>query len=267
MDRRATTGLVILLLLGAIGGLHASAQTLTVENAPFAPGDHGVATGADFIDAVGAFRFSAAGGSVDLTGLTLTVSGNGDWLNDLDPASGVSLWWDNGDGAFDELTDTEIHSGPPATPTVAVTLVSPVAIANGDSIDIWVVLRILAAAGASLPEYFGVDIAAAGDVLTAPPTTVIIGVPAPASSTLGIVVYEVISIDPLVGWDRMPITITGSGFTLPVTLTIGGVGAPGSPVTNATGTEITGLETPKAEGVMVLDTGLLGPVVTPFVFD
>ena len=261
-------------VLGAfVSATGLGAQTLTVSNSPFAPDDHGVATGSDFIDAVAAFRFSAAGGNVDLTGLTLTVSGNGDWLNDLDPATGVSLWLDDGDGVFDELADTEIHAGPPSTPTVAMTLASPVAIADGSAVDFWVALRVLAAAGSSLPEYFGVEIASTADVQTSPTVVVSFGTPGPVSNALGVIVYFVSTFEPLSGWGNDPITITGSGFTLPLTVSIGGKLATGTPVIDPTGTTVTGLVAPQfvppeKDRVVpiVISTGLLGPVTAPHTY-
>ncbi len=117
--------------------------------------------------------------------------------------------------------------------------------------DLWVVLNVLASAGASPSETFSSQIAAPADVnsLTGG-GQVLFGTAAPTAATLKVITYAFTSFTPVTSLPAGggAITITGSGFALPVTVTIGGVNCGGGAVVNAAGTQITGLTVPAGAG-------------------
>ena len=238
---------------------------LTVNAGPANPGTQTREQGATgFQVMVGNYRFTSSNADFVISGFVLSTSGNGNWAGNLDGTTGVQVYRDDGNGTF-EVTDTLVFSGAGSTPSVNCTFTANQTIPMGTNVDFWVVYNVLATAGGSPAEVFDSQIAAAGSVQAV--TTggmVAIGTVAPTSATLRVVTYALTSITPTASLPAggAAITITGSGFALPVTLTIGGVNCPGVAVVNAGGTQITGLNVPTGSGqnlAIVLNTNNLGP--------
>ncbi len=213
------------------------------------------------------FAFTASNNPSVLNGITLTTSGTGTWNVDV-PA--VEIYQDDGNGVYD-VADTLIFTGAGATPTIACTFTSAVNIANGATVSIWVRLGFSATAGASVPETFAVSIANAADV-SVTGATALLGTPAPTSNNTSVVMFFVTTFAPAFDMQTggAAITITGSGFLSPVTLTIGGAVCPGTAVIGAGGTQITGLTVPPGTGtnkVIVLSNGALGAKTLTQTFD
>ncbi|MBK9973678.1 MAG: IPT/TIG domain-containing protein [Planctomycetes bacterium] len=205
---------------------------------------------AGFTVMVGQFRLSASNANFTVAGFTLSTSGNGNWAANLDAATGVQVWRDDGDGSFN-ATDTQLFAGAGATPSVSCVFGSNLTINMNTNEDLWVVLNVLASAGASPSETFSSQIAAPADVnsLTGG-GQVLFGTAAPTAATLKVITYAFTSFTPVTSLPAGggAITITGSGFALPVTVTIGGVNCGGGAVVNAAGTQITGLTVPAGAG-------------------
>ena len=213
------------------------------------------------------FAFTASNNPSVLNGITLTTSGTGTWNVDV---PSVEIYQDDGNGVYD-VADTLIFTGAGATPTIACTFTSAVNIANGATVSIWVRLGFSATAGASVPETFAVSIANAADI-SVTGATALLGTPAPTSNTTSVVMFFVTTFVPAFDMQTggAAITITGSGFLSPVTLTIGGAVCPGTAVIGAGGTQITGLTVPPGTGankVIVLSNGALGAKTLTQTFD
>jgi hypothetical protein len=136
--------------------------------------------------------------------------------------------------------------------------------------DIWVRANLLASAGAgaSTPQTYSVTVAQASDVSAN--TGVIIGTPPPNGAVLSVVDFFVTSVDPLT--DALAggkiLTITGSGFTSPFTVTIGGVVCPGTPAISPT--QVTGIQVPQGSGTalpIVVSSGTFAPLTLTQTFD
>lgn len=197
------------------------------------------------------FRFSAMNGDFEVAGINLSTGGGGDWVNNLDAASGVELYHDDGDGTFDDTSDILLFSGPGNTPSMSAAFVSNLVVNSGESEDVWMALNFTSTAGGSPSEQFEAGIAAAGDVLTAvAPGNVSLGTPHPESGTIDIVFFQVTSFSPLSGAESggASITIDGSGFGPSPSVWIDGILCPGSPVVNTGGNQITGLVVPPGTG-------------------
>ncbi len=220
-------------------------------------------TGADFTVLVGQFRMTSSNADFVISGFTLSTSGGGNWAGNLNSATGVQVWRDDGNGSFD-AGDTQVFAGAGATPVVSCVFAANQTIAMNTSVDFWVVYDVLASAGGSPAEVFNAGIAAATDVQAITAGTVAIGTVPPNAAGLRVVTYALTGITPTASLPGggAAITITGSGFGLPVTLTIGGVNCPGVATVNAAGTQITGLTVPAGSGQnlpIVLTTNNLGP--------
>ncbi|MBX3475613.1 MAG: hypothetical protein KF754_14650 [Planctomycetes bacterium] len=248
----ATSALVIDVATLTVNAGPANPTTITVEQ-----------TAAAFQRMIGQFRFTASNDDFVVTGLTLTLGGNGDWVNNLNATSGVELYRDNGNGTFDG-TDTLVFSGAGGVGTVVAAFSASQTVNMGTSMDLWLVLNVLATAGGSPAEVFNAQIASGAAVSTTTSGNVLIGTVAPVSADLRVVTFSVTNFTPLLALPAggTAITITGTGFALPVTLTINGVICPGTPSVNAGGTQITGLLVPVGSGTnlpIVLNTNNLGP--------
>jgi len=162
------------------------------------------------------------------------------------------------------VTDTLIFSGAGATPSVSCNFTANQTFTMNTDTDLWVVYNVLATAGASPAEIFDSGIATAGDIQAVTGGgTITLGTVPPTSASLRVVIYALTSITPTASLPAggAAITITGSGFALPVTLTIGGINCTGTAVVNAGGTQITGLNVPAGSGqnlAIVLTTNNLG---------
>lgn len=269
--------LFVVALTAAVSGGVLSAQPLTVSNAPFAPAENGHAGGADFIKPIAAFRFAADGGDVSVDGLFLTVGGTGDWLNDLDPATGVSVWIDDGDGVFDDTADVEIASAAPASPWISVAFASPVVAPDKTAVDLWIALRVLSTAGVTLPSSFTVEIAGAIDVATSTPgATVVFGSALPRGETFTVADFYVTSMTPMGSKRGAPITLTGNGFVHPITVKLDGIEVDGVAAISPDHTTVTGLVVPNiftnlkdTDMIVTIETGIPGVVTlpSPFIYD
>ncbi|MBK8207900.1 MAG: hypothetical protein IPK87_14080 [Planctomycetes bacterium] len=244
---------------GVTVGLPGSASTalvidvssLTVANGPAVstPATHLAGTAASYV--LARWRLSASNSNVDVNAVTITTGGTGNWTSDVDGTSGVAVWQDDGDGVFSAATDTLLYQGAGAGSVIA-TFTSTLSVANSGSEDLWVRVSVTTTAGAGVaaaPETFTLGIQNASDVSATGGVTVLLSTPAPNSVTLGAIEFNVTSFDPLADLPAggKPITITGSGLMSPLTVTIGGVVCPGTPVITG-GTQVTGLFVPPGGG-------------------
>jgi hypothetical protein len=247
-----------------------NAAVLSVANAPTAPVAQMIQGGAAFSHNLGLFRFVATNNTVTINAITLTTSGTGNWATDL-AAAGVELYVDNGNGAFDVGLDTLVFSGAGVAGSMPCTLTSAVVVSNGGTKDIWLRLNLVATAGASIPETFIASIANTTDV-NATGGTVAFGSPVPTTDALSVIIFFVTTFAPPfdVQTGGAAITITGSGFLSPITVTIGGAVCGGTAVIGASGTQITGLTVPPGTGTgktIILTDGALGPLTLTQKFD
>lgn len=239
------------------------AAALTTRNSASAPAAATVEGGTAQGLSLAFFEFTATNNNVTVNGITLTTAGSGDWTTDLAAANGVEVYQDNGNNVFDGApTDTLVFSGAGANGTLTCNFTTPINVPNNGSRSIWVRVNLLASAGASVPETFTASIANAADVNITGATS-ILGTPAPNSNALSVVIFAVTTFTPTfdVQAGGAAITIDGSGFLAPLTLTIGGVVCPGTPVIGAGGTQITGFLVPPGSGSnlpIVLTNGPLG---------
>jgi hypothetical protein len=225
------------------------AAALEVTNGPNQPNSstHPAGTPASYVAAQ--FRLRAINGSITVNSVDLTTGGTGNWTNDIDGSMGVSVYEDDGDGAFNAGTDGLLHQGGGGA-TVSVTLPAPLIIAAGSYSDLWVRLRLTSTAGVGVqatPETFTVSIAAPGGVNAS--SIVLLGNPMPNGVVIGAIAFAVSSFDPPKDQPKggTPIVIEGSGFVAPFSVSIGGVICPGTPVIIG-GAEVTGLFVPPGGG-------------------
>jgi hypothetical protein len=247
MPTAASTALVI------------NSAAVTILNGPAQPSAviHDGGSSADYL--VGDFRVHALNGPCTVNGITLTGGGTGDWLNDV---SGIIISLDDGNGVFD-VADGVIFSGAGAAGIVCNFTV-PVALATGNTRELWIEITLSATAGMgqlATPETFTLSIASAADINAS--VQGILGTPSPASVSLGAIEFDVSSFDP--GGDKpgggAAVTIQGSGFLQPFSVTIGGVLCPGTAVING-GTSVSGLLVPPGSGKslpIVINSGSLPP--------
>ncbi|MCA8916674.1 MAG: IPT/TIG domain-containing protein, partial [Planctomycetes bacterium] len=234
---------------------------LTVNAGPANPADASVeSTGAAFTHTLGELRMTASNANFTISGVTLTLGGNGDWVNNI---TAVSVYQDNGNGSFD-AGDTQLFSGAASAGSVTCGFSSNVTITMGSDSDFWVVVDVAATAGGSPSETFNAQIASAADVAQVTTGTVALGTMTPNSSTLSVVLFSVTSFTPVQDGfgGGAAITITGTGFGGTTTCTINGVPCTGTAVVNAGGTQITGLKVPGGSGTnlaIVLTTNNLPP--------
>ena len=260
-----TTGLPT----SASSALQVAAGVLTVSAGTANPGTTSVEQGATgFAHVLAQFRFTASNLPYTVAAITLTTAGTGDWLNDLNATTGVELYEDDGNGSFG-AGDTLLFSSGGVAGTMSCTLTTSLSVPMNGSKDVWLVLNVLASAGASLAETFTAQIAATTDVTTSPAGgNVQLGTPTPTGGTLRVIAFAVTGFTPTADLPAggKPITITGSGFAAPVTLTIGGVACPGTATVNAGGTQITGLTVPAGVGtnlsIVLTTNGLAAKTLT-----
>lgn len=209
---------------------------------------------------LGAFRLTSINDATDVDTITFTMTGSGNWAASMDAVNGVQVYWDNGDHVFTEGTETLMHQGPGAASVSA--FMGLLTVPAGSTQDIWVRVNVDpgAAAGAVAPQTFSLTIVQASDVVASNP--VAIGSPAPQGAILTLVNLTVTAFDPpsAATAGGAPITITGTGFLAPFTVTIGGLACPGTPVVTAV--QVTGLTVPPGSGSnlpIVIVSGGLAP--------
>lgn len=239
------------------------AAAVTVGNGPTPPAAATLKSGTAQAHLMARFRFTATNSDVTVSSVTLTTAGTGNWASAMSATNGVQVYEDNGDGVFNATTDTLVYEGAGA-PSVNAVFTTALQVANATFKDVWVRVNLLATggAGAATPITFSLSIASALDV-QAGAITPLIGTPAPQSSVLSVVDFFVSNFSPLADFQAggAAITINGSGFMTPFTVTIGGVVCPGSPVITG-GTQVTGLLVPTGAGnnlPIVVTSGNLAP--------
>jgi len=220
-------------------------------------------TGAAFSHHIATFDLMASNGDLNVHSIRFTGSGTGDWMNDLDSLTGLQVYLDDGDGALDTAIDSMIFAGAAGATTNAA-FTSPVSVSNGESAKLHAVLNVRGDAGGSLARTYLLSVSQVSNVGVDTGVMVILGSPPPVSRTLTLIEYFVSSISPArvdPGTMGQQITIIGSGFSAPVTLTIDGNLCPGVAGVSTDGTTITGLSVPAGMGAgleIVLSTGVVG---------
>jgi hypothetical protein len=127
------------------------------------------------------------------------------------------------------------------------------------------VLNVLSSAGGSPFDTFMAAVESAADVNSLTAGGIVkLGMLTPASGELRVVDFQVNDFTPTVDLFAGGglIKIEGSGFALPVTVTIGGIPCTGTAIVDAAGTQISGLEVPAGTGsnlAIVLTTNNLPP--------
>jgi hypothetical protein len=245
-----------------VSALVVDLATLSIAAGPANPGDIAQASGAASQVVVGQFRLTASVSAFSVPGLHLTTGGNGDWANNV---ASVEVYRDNANGVFG-ANDVLLFSGAASGLGVDCAFSPALDVPQNGSVDLWVVVNTLPSAGANPAETFIASIATPSDVDVVPASAyVAFGTNAPVSGTLRVINFSVASFSPassgLKGGEM--ITIDGTGFALPVSLTIGGVPATGTASVNAAGTQITGLIVPEGTGKgleIVLETNGLDPM-------
>lgn len=244
-------------------------SVLTIANGPGAPGNVMHKSGTALAFPMAKFRMGASNDAVTVSGISLTATGNGNWPASMDATTGVQVYLDNGDGIFDNVTDTVLYQGP-GSASVGASFTPSVVVPTRGTRDVWIRANLLASAGAgaSTPQTYSVTVAQATDVSAN--TGVIIGTPAPNGAILSVVDFFVTSVDPLT--DALAggkiLTITGSGFTSPFTVTIGGVVCPGTPAISPT--QVTGIQVPQGSGTalpIVVSSGTFAPLTLTQTFE
>jgi len=239
---------------------------LTVGSAPGAPIATVVEkTGADFGYHLGSYVMSASNGDISVSGVQLKMTGTGDWVNDVSASNGVQLYLDDGDGQFDAASDSLLGESGGDLGLLSFTFSPALNVPNGESLTLFLHINVLGSAGKSTPSTYVASFTSPTSVGVPTGVNVLLGTPAPSSASLTIIEYFISLITPTSvapGTSEQDIVIEGSGFTSPVTLTIGGVYAGGFAQVSPDGTMITGLTVPEHTGTgleIVLSTGLLGP--------
>ena len=253
---------------GAVTGLPTVASsalvidvaTLSVNAGPANPADAYVEFSGAFTHTLGEYRLTASNDNFTVSGVTLTLGGNGDWVNNIGQ---LRMYLDNGNGTFDGA-DTQLFAGSAGVASINCTFSTNVTINAGTSSDLWAVIDVAATAGGSPSESFDARIQSPADVQQVTAGNVLIGSQTPQSGMLHVIIFATTGFTPVT--DAFAggafITITGSGFALPTSCTINGVPCTGTATVNATGTTITGLRVPGGSGsglTIVLTTNNLGP--------
>ncbi len=197
---------------------------------------------------IASFRLTALNDTVTINGVNLTTGGTGDWTSDVSATTGVQVFRDDGDGVFN-AADTMLFQGAGAA-VVAAAFSPALTMPVTSTADLWVRIGFTATAGqgaVALPETFTLSIAAATDVNAT--TAAVLGTPAPSGISIGAIEFSVTSFVPS---NDLPaggkaITITGTGFVAPLTVTIGGVPCGGTPIIVG-GTQVTGFVVPPGSG-------------------
>jgi Synergist-CTERM protein sorting domain-containing protein len=238
-------------------------SVLSVSNAPGSPGNQLHQSGTALAFTMAKFRLGASNDTVSVSGVTLTGTGNGNWTTSMSSTNGVQVYRDNGDGLFDAGTDTLLYQGA-GQASMNATFTPSLDVPTRGSRDIWVRTNLLdtAGAGAAAQISFTVAIVQGSDVACTVPT-VLIGSPPPNGAILNVVDFFVTSVDPLTDAPAggKQLTITGSGFMSPFTVTIDGVVCPGTPT--ITPTMVTGIQVPPGSGTgkaIVVTSGTLAPL-------
>ena len=245
-------------------------SALTIAGAPGAPGDqiHQAGTAMAFVMAK--FRLTTSNDSVTVSGITFTGTGSGNWATDMGAGNGIQVFRDNGDGVFDAGTDTLLYPGAGAASMNAMFTPSLDIPVRGNR-DIWVRVNLLDTAGLGVATQtsFTVSVVQTSDVASNAQQT-LIGTPPPNGAILNVVDFKVTSFDPLtdIPAGGKPITINGTGFLSPFSVTIEGKVCPGT--ATVTPTLVTGLQVPPGTGTgktIIVTSGSLQPITLADTFE
>jgi Synergist-CTERM protein sorting domain-containing protein len=188
----------------------------------------------------------------------------------MSSTNGVQVYLDNGDGLFDTTSDTLLYQGT-GQASMNATFTPGINVPTRGNRDIWVRANLLdtAGSGAASQVSFTVAIVQGSDVACTVPQ-VLIGSPGPNGAILNVIDFFVTNVDPLsdapAGGKQL--TITGSGFLAPFTVTIDGVVCPGTPT--ITPTMVSGIQVPPGSGAgkaIVVTSGSLAPLTLADTFD
>jgi hypothetical protein len=238
--------------------------TITLRAGPSMPEDALRRAGQAFAHTIGHFRLTATNQDAIVTGVSFDCTGTGNWDDYLDPVNGIQVYSLPVGNTFDSASATLLFEGGGAS-LVLATFLTPVVIDNSEELDLWVVLNIMETAGLneSIPRTLLLGVSEAQHIQESTGMTPLLGTPVPQSDTLSIVDFFVSRFQPgtaLPGGGQS-ITITGSGFMQPFSVTIGGVLCPGIATIDPEGTEVKGLIVPQGTGhnlEIVVQSGPLG---------
>ncbi len=236
--------------------------TLTVANSTSQPPTVTHRAGAAGSYTIALFTLTAMNNNATVNGLTLTTGGSGNWTTDVDSLTGVSVYHDDGDGLFNAADALLFEGGGGAV--VPAGFLVPLIMSANSSADLWVRIGFTATAGqgaVAARDTFSIEVASDTDVSATVP--VLLGTPLPQGVIVGAIEFSVTSFTPASDLTSggKPITINGTGFVSPLTVTIGGTLCPGTPVI-AGGTTVTGLLVPAGTGSglpIVISSGSLPP--------
>jgi hypothetical protein len=222
---------------------------LTVARGDNPPANVTLRAGSITTHTLGKLRLSAVNNVFEVSSLRFTGGGSGDLAVALDPVTGVQVWLDDGDDAFDAATDLLLFEGPGGT-AVDAQFMPPLNVPNGGTLRLWLVVNLTPQAGQGAVEAaatYNMRIVAATDI-NATGGAAVLGTPLPLSSTLGLVDFFVTSFTP--GSDApkggKPIAIEGSGLAAPLRVRVGGLDCTGVAVISQ-GTTVTGLFVPPSD--------------------
>src|SRR5690606_24217709 len=167
-----------------------------VANAPTQPDEiwHVQGSAAHYV--VGHFRLMALNDAVTVNGFTLTTGGTGDWNTDVDAATGVEVYLDDGDGAFDAGADSLLFQGGGGA-TVNCLFTSPLNMPITTEADLWIRVGLTDVAGTGAVTDANTYTAEIADIADVNATSaVVLGTPAPATAELGAIAFNVSSFSP-----------------------------------------------------------------------
>lgn len=130
--------------------------------------------------ALGSFRLKATGASVSVEGIVLTDAGTADLAAELEPATGVQVYLDGGDGVISTHTDVLLSSSDGAA-TMVHNFADPINLMPNEEVDVWVVVAIKGYPELVGSRIFAVSIAGPSAV-SAPGATVALGIPEPRTN-------------------------------------------------------------------------------------
>ena len=133
-----------------------STSVVILSHGPSNPSARLVGGGSAATQVLAQFRVFTTGTANMVDYIDLDPLGTGDWVNDLDATNGVEVYLDDGSGSFD-AGDTLLFAGPGAA-SISATFTTAVTLPSGGAADFWIVLNLLATAGAATPETFQCEV-------------------------------------------------------------------------------------------------------------
>jgi hypothetical protein len=167
---------------------------------------------------------------------------------------------DNQNGRLDPY-DTLLFSGAGKHPRLPCVFNENFQLGNDQYVDVWIVINARPNVGVGSEATFFAQILEDQDVVVLPAgSNCMRSTPLPDSAIMTVLDIGPIEFSPMVAPHKggAPVTITGQGFAMPVSVTIGGVPCPGQPTVSPDGTQIIGLTVPEGSGKnlpIVLEAG------------